>query len=70
MEDGPKTASVSSGGLVTWNIPEAPLKDMFPIIVSITDRAGNDLLHAFEVKVVERPAHSAVSKSRRNDRPR
>ena len=65
LEDGPKNASVSSAGQVTWNVPEATAKDTFAIIVSITDRAGNDLLHSFEVKAVERQAVTGTKVSGR-----
>ncbi len=48
--------------LATWSIsPEMTRADFKPekkypsISVGITDRAGNDLLHSFEVKAVDRP---------------
>ena len=51
LEDGPDGCDVSRTGRVSWQIP-ADFSAEFPrIIVSVRDRDGNELFHAFELSV-------------------
>jgi hypothetical protein len=53
LETGPEGMTVSKSGEVKWKVPVDVTADTFVAAVSIRDRAGNEILHAFELAVVK-----------------
>ena len=51
LEEGPKGMSISAKGQVQWDVPESFEGDTAPVIVTVTDAGGNELIHSFDVKV-------------------
>ena len=49
LESGPEGLTVKDNGQVTWNLPAETSMETATVIVSIRDRAGNEIIHAFEL---------------------
>ena len=53
LDSGPKGMAVSADGVVTWEVPDdSPTGDQ-DVILSVRDKAGQDLFHTFTLKVVK-----------------
>ena len=49
LESGPDGMTISGSGELRWDAPAAQAGKTAPVIVSVKDAAGKELLHSFEV---------------------
>lgn len=50
VDSGPKGMTVSAEGVVTWDVPPDAAADQ-DVILSVKDKAGQDVFHTFAVKI-------------------
>lgn len=60
LESGPKGMKVDEEGRLTWRVTETPLNGLAQAVVSVTDSAGNEALHSFDVHVTSDAAKVAT----------
>jgi hypothetical protein len=65
LESGPKGLTVSDAGLVSWRSAAAPSS----VMVSIRDKAGNEIFHAFDIVLTAAPVRTAKSPASRSTLP-
>ena len=53
LEGAPEGMAVSRDGLVTWTIPQDVEEEKTFIIVNISDAAGQEVYHNFELKIIK-----------------
>ena len=53
LEGAPEEMAISSDGLVTWTIPRDIEEEKTFIIVNISDAAGQEVYHNFEIKIIK-----------------
>lgn len=54
LATAPRGMTISPAGVVAWTVPQAFKEDEFKVIVSIKDKAGQEIFHPFTVRV-EKP---------------
>jgi hypothetical protein len=53
LDNGPQGMTVATNGLIEWSVP-ANFKDKeIPVIVSITDASGQEVIHSFTMKILD-----------------
>ena len=53
LESGPKGMSVSSSGLLTWNVPPDLVEKTAQAIITVADASGQDIFHSIQMAVRE-----------------
>ena len=53
LESGPKGMSVSSSGLLTWNVPPDLVEKTAQAIITVADAGGQDIFHSIQMAVRE-----------------
>jgi hypothetical protein len=51
LAEKPQGMSISPKGQVAWDVPDNFAEEIAPVIVTITDAEGNELIHSFELKI-------------------
>jgi hypothetical protein len=53
VDSGPKGMTISPQGLLTWPVPARTDEADAPVIITVTDRAGQEVFHTFTVSLRE-----------------
>ena len=56
LVEGPQGMRVLSSGHVQWDVPDTFAGDTAPVIITITDSGGNELIHSFALHVSRKVA--------------
>lgn len=67
LESGPEGMTLADNGTLTWPVTARPLGGIARPIVAISDAAGNEVLHSFEIHV--RPATLVADRDLRDAGP-
>jgi serine protease Do len=55
LESGPKGMDVNPAGMVTWEVPAAPDEKQADVILTISDKAGQEIFHTFKLSITDAP---------------
>ena len=55
LDSGPDGMSITSDGVLRWNVPAGFNESAVGVIVSIEDGSGQSLFHAFEIRLPAQP---------------
>jgi hypothetical protein len=72
LESAPKGMRVSADGVVTWDVPGDQAENDVDVLITVSDRTGQEVLHSFKVRPGDRadePVPVAVRKAPRPPEP-
>jgi hypothetical protein len=55
LDIGPEGMKVAADGTLTWNVPENYADTSVSVLLTVSDKSGQETFHAFTVPVSARP---------------
>jgi hypothetical protein len=62
LDAGPDGMKIGGDGTVTWDVPKTFAEDSASVILTISDRSGQEIFHTFSVRVSNTPKKSEKEK--------